>query len=93
MGLAAEARQPGCSRRARALHGLAGQRCLAAALTRRSPACPRCPRRSFSAGVWARMGGMRFVRTAWADSPEAIQFAVTGTHVSPPGANVVEDVL
>lgn len=48
---------------------------------------------SFSAGVWARMGGMRFVRTAWADSPEAIQFAVTGTHVSPPGANVVEDVL
>ncbi|KAL4443276.1 hypothetical protein ABPG75_011013 [Micractinium tetrahymenae] len=48
---------------------------------------------SFSAGMWVRMGGMRFVRTAWADQPEALQLAVTGTHIAPPGANALEDVL
>lgn len=68
------------------------KRRIPAPLARHRP-LPSPPRRSFSAGVWARMGGMRFVRTAWAESPEAMQFAVTGTHVNPPGANVVEDVL
>lgn len=39
------------------------------------------------------MAGLRLVRTAWADHPEAIQLAVADTHVTAPGANVLEDVL
>lgn len=39
------------------------------------------------------MGGMHFVGTAWADQPEAIQLAVTGTHVTAPDANYLDSTL
>lgn len=49
--------------------------------------------RSFSAGFWARMGGVRLVGTRWADNAEALQLATTGQHVAPPGASYLEDTL
>jgi hypothetical protein len=39
------------------------------------------------------MGGMRFVGTAWADQPEAIQLATTGTHVTAPAASYLDSTL
>lgn len=57
--------------------------------TRRPPPIP-C---SFSAGFWARMGGMRLRGTAWADNAEAAQFATTGQHVASPGASYLEDTM
>lgn len=42
---------------------------------------------AWHSGFWSRMGGVRMKDTAWADSTEAVQFATTGQHVSPPGTS------
>lgn len=57
--------------------------------------CDHCPPPacSFSAGFWARMGGMRLRGTAWADNAEALQFATTGQHVAPPGASYLDNTM
>lgn len=48
---------------------------------------------AFSAGFWARMGFMRLVGTRWADMPEGVQMATTGTHVTTPGTNYLIDAM
>lgn len=55
--------------------------------------CPPPRPRSFAAGFWARMGGMRLRDTAWADNAESVQFATTGDHVRSPGASYLENGL
>jgi hypothetical protein len=36
---------------------------------------------------------MRLVGTAWADTPEGVQFATTGTHVTAPGTSYLVNAL
>ena len=48
---------------------------------------------AFSNGFWARMGFMRLVGTQWADTPEAVQMASSGSHVSTPGSSRLENAL
>jgi hypothetical protein len=48
---------------------------------------------AFDNGFWARMGFMRLVGTRWADTPEGVQMATTGTHVSAPATNRLQDSM